>query len=89
MDTFKFKITLHRHNAIHNLNYYDLPDPPRFSLPSTIKNLKKKIAGLPVFYSGSNESSLDPQFKWLDNTFNSSNRTSNDRLILFLMLIEE
>jgi hypothetical protein len=42
MDTFKFKITLDRHNAIHNLNYYDLPDPPRFSLPSTFKNFKKK-----------------------------------------------
>jgi hypothetical protein len=30
---------------------------------------KKKHAGLPVFYSGSNECSLAPQFKWLDNTF--------------------
>jgi hypothetical protein len=28
-----------------------------------------KLAGLPVFYSGSNESSLAPQLKWLDNTF--------------------
>jgi hypothetical protein len=37
MDTFKFKITLDRHNAIQNLNNYDLPDPPRFSLPSTFK----------------------------------------------------
>ncbi len=35
MDTFKFKITLDRHNGIQNLNYYDLPNPPRFSLPST------------------------------------------------------
>jgi hypothetical protein len=35
MDTFKFKITLDRHNAIQNLHYYDLPNPPRFSLPST------------------------------------------------------
>jgi hypothetical protein len=26
MDTFKFKITLDRHNAIQNLNYNDLPD---------------------------------------------------------------
>jgi hypothetical protein len=37
MDTFKLKITLDRHHAIQNLNYYDLPDPPRFSLPSTFK----------------------------------------------------
>jgi hypothetical protein len=37
MDTFKFKITLDRHNAIQNLNYYDLPDPPWFSLPTTFK----------------------------------------------------
>ncbi len=37
MDTFKFKITLDRHNAIQNLDYYDLPNPPRFSLPSTFK----------------------------------------------------
>jgi hypothetical protein len=36
-NTFKFKITLHRHNAIQNLNYYVLPDPPHFSLPSTFK----------------------------------------------------
>ncbi len=28
-----------------------------------------KLAGLSVFYSGSNESSLAPQFKLLDNTF--------------------
>ncbi len=38
MDTFKFKITLDRHNDVQNLNYHDLPDPPRFSLPSTFKN---------------------------------------------------
>jgi hypothetical protein len=37
MDTFKFKITLDLHNAIQNLNYYDLLDPPCFSLPSTFK----------------------------------------------------
>jgi hypothetical protein len=35
MDTFEFKITLDSYNAIQNLNYYDLPEPPRFSLPST------------------------------------------------------
>jgi len=29
-----------------------------------------KLAGLPVFYSGLNESSLAPQFQWLDNIFN-------------------
>jgi hypothetical protein len=38
MDMFKFKITLDRHNGIQNLNYYDLPDPPRFSLPSTFNS---------------------------------------------------
>jgi hypothetical protein len=27
------------------------------------------MAGHLLFNSGSNESSLDPQFKWLDNTF--------------------
>jgi hypothetical protein len=31
--------------------------------------LKKKLSGLHVFYSGSNESSLASQFKWLDSTF--------------------
>ncbi len=36
-NTFKFKITLDRHNAIQNLNYYDLPDPRHFLLPSTFK----------------------------------------------------
>ena len=35
MDTFKFKITLDRHNGTKNLNFYDLPDPPHFLLPST------------------------------------------------------
>ncbi len=34
---FKFKITFDRHTAIQNLNYYDLPDFPHFSLPSTFK----------------------------------------------------
>jgi hypothetical protein len=28
--TFKFKITLDRHNARQNLNYCILPDPPYF-----------------------------------------------------------
>jgi hypothetical protein len=37
---FKFKITLDRHNARQNLNYYVLPDPPLFSLPSTFKLMK-------------------------------------------------
>jgi hypothetical protein len=36
---FKFKITLDRHDARQNLNYYALPDPPLFSLPSTFKSL--------------------------------------------------
>ncbi len=36
-DMFKFKITLHRHDARQNLNYYILLDPPLFSLPSTFK----------------------------------------------------
>jgi hypothetical protein len=31
------------------------------------------MAGHLLFNSGSNESSLAPQFKWLDNTFNSVN----------------
>ena len=43
MDTFKFKITLYRLNAIQNLNYYDLPDPPRFSLPSTFKEPRNRF----------------------------------------------
>jgi hypothetical protein len=29
------------------------------------------MAGHLLFNSGSNESSLAPQFKWLDNTFNA------------------
>jgi hypothetical protein len=33
-----------------------------------LKNFKK-LSGLPVFYSGLNECSLAPQFKWLDSTF--------------------
>jgi hypothetical protein len=48
MDTFKFKITLDRHNGIQNLNYYDLPDPSRFSLPSTFKIVLK--SSLYVFF---------------------------------------
>jgi hypothetical protein len=39
---FKFKITPDHHNAIQNLNYYVLPDPPLFSLPSTFKELVPK-----------------------------------------------
>jgi hypothetical protein len=35
--TFKSQITLDRHNAILKLNYWPLPDPPNFSLPSTFK----------------------------------------------------
>ncbi len=35
--TFKFKMTLDRHNARQNLNYCVLPGPPHFSLPSTFK----------------------------------------------------
>ena len=34
-----------------------------------------KLAGPLVFYSGSNESSLAPQFKWLDTTFNQTKST--------------
>jgi hypothetical protein len=33
--TFKSQITLDRHNARPRLNYYFLPDPSHFSLPST------------------------------------------------------
>jgi hypothetical protein len=36
-ETFKSQITLDRHNARPRLNYYVLPDPPHFSLPSTFK----------------------------------------------------
>jgi hypothetical protein len=31
------QITLDRHNAILKLNYWPLPNPPNFSLPSTFK----------------------------------------------------
>jgi hypothetical protein len=34
---FILQITLDRHNAILKLNYWPLPDPPNFSLPSTFK----------------------------------------------------
>jgi len=37
------------------------------------------MAGHLLFNSGSNESSLAPQFKWLDNTFNTKRPT----LVLF------
>ncbi len=36
--TFKFKITLDRHNIRHNLNHCVLPHPAHFSLPSTFKD---------------------------------------------------
>ncbi len=36
--TFKFKITPDRQNDIQNLNYYVLPDPPLFLLPSTFNS---------------------------------------------------
>jgi hypothetical protein len=36
----QIKITPDRHNAIQNLNYCLLPDPPLFSLPSTFKVLE-------------------------------------------------
>jgi hypothetical protein len=35
--TFKLQITLDCHNARPRLNYYFLPDPSHFSLPSTFK----------------------------------------------------
>jgi hypothetical protein len=38
--TFKSQITLDRHNAILKLNYWPLPDPANFSLPSTFKFCK-------------------------------------------------
>jgi hypothetical protein len=41
--TFKFKITPNRHNAIQNLIYSLLHDPPLFSLPSTFKHAAKKV----------------------------------------------
>jgi len=34
-NTFKLQMTLNRHNARPRLNYYGLPYPPHFSLPST------------------------------------------------------
>jgi hypothetical protein len=40
--TFKWQITLDRHNAIPRLNYYVLPDPSNFSLPSTFKGYISK-----------------------------------------------
>ncbi len=33
--------------------------------------IKKKLAGLPVYYRGTNEPCLAPQFKWLEYTFNT------------------
>jgi hypothetical protein len=37
------------------------------------------LAGLPVFYSRSNESSLTSQFKWLDNTYKEKNIVRKER----------
>ncbi len=38
-NTFKWQITLDRHNASRNLNKSVLPDPPHFLLPSTFKGV--------------------------------------------------
>jgi hypothetical protein len=46
-NTFKFKITLDRHNARLKLNYCLLPDPLHFSLPSTFNNDLSNEPGLP------------------------------------------
>jgi hypothetical protein len=45
------------------------------------------MAGHLLFNSGSNESSLAPQFKWLDNTFNSLVQASEnfDGFAFFVM----
>jgi hypothetical protein len=42
-DKFKFKTTLHRHNARLKLNYCLLPDSPNFSLLSTFNRLLNVI----------------------------------------------
>jgi hypothetical protein len=34
----------------------------------------KRLAGAPVYYSRSNEPSLAPQFKWLENAFKGIDR---------------
>ena len=38
-NTFNLQMTLNRHNARPRLNYYGLPYPPHFSLPSTFKKI--------------------------------------------------
>jgi hypothetical protein len=45
-NTFKFKVTLDRHNPRLKLIYCLLPDPPRFSLPSTFKKDKALREGV-------------------------------------------
>ncbi len=41
-DKFKFKLTLDRQNVRLKLIYCLLPDPPRFSLPSTFKGKESR-----------------------------------------------
>ncbi len=37
-------------------------------------NLKKKLAGLPIYYTRSNEPSHAPEFEWSDSTFKESQK---------------
>jgi hypothetical protein len=46
---FKSQITLDRHNARPRLNYYFLPDPSHFSLPSTFNATLSILADLLTF----------------------------------------
>ncbi len=39
------------------------------------------MAGHLLFNSGSNESSLAPQFKWLDNTFNLNYAVAKSQIV--------
>ncbi len=46
--TFKLRITLDRHNARPRLNYYFLPGPSHFSLPSTFNKAVKKYTWMGI-----------------------------------------
>jgi hypothetical protein len=49
----------------------------------------KKLPGPPVYYNGLNKLSLDPQFKWSDNTFKGTVSQGRSLSCGIMNLVEE
>ena len=86
---FKSQITLDRHNARPRLNYYFLPGPSHFSLPSTFKDDNQTLRHFVIYRDNNRLISISPRLNTRVVTYYFNNFLFNFSILFVKTQISE